>query len=163
MSVNPEASSPAVFMPALQDYLVAKLKIVKARIHLDVAPQEEIKAADGKTVALFLGGPVPYISPNSGAGRHSEQICRRLLVRIATFNSGDTATNRVRLNVAQWNFEDAVFNALQKMTFKPWFVCPPFLETSSPEATHMKTVAGGVETSLTFVLTYIPTIEQGQP
>lgn len=164
MANNPDSSSPSIFMPALQDYLVTKLKIVKARVRLDVGPTQEIKQADGgKTVALFLGGPVPYVSPNSGAGRHSEQICRRLLVRVGTFNLSDDAGNRVRLLSNHWDFEEQVFGAIQKMTYKPWFVNPPFLDTSSPEAQHLVEVSGGVETSMTFVLTYIPRIEQGQP
>lgn len=167
MAFNPDSTTPSLFMPGLQDYLVTKLKLNKSRIRLDVGPTQEIKQADGgKTVALFLGGPVPYVSPNSGAGRHSEQLCRRLLVRVGTFNLGDDAGNRLRLLSNHWDFEEQVFNAIQKMSYIPEpfkFVCPPFMETSSPEPQHLKEVSGGVESSMTFVLTYIPRIEQGQP
>lgn len=158
------ATGPQTFLPLFRDYLVAKLQTQPARVQIDIGPPPEGKATDGKTVTMWLTPPRPYGSPDQGAGRSNYQVIRQLSVLLTTANTGDHGTNRERLLYQHWAFEDKILNAIQQCNFKVlgWNRSPA-LQSGSEEYKHGKVVAGGLESVLTFEITYTANVDAAQP
>lgn len=161
------ATSPATFLPLFCDYLRAKLTLARERVQIDTDGPAETKAGDGKVLTLVLAPPRPYGSPDQGAGRSNYQVTRSLSVILTSYNTGDHGSNRERLLIAHWNFEDLVLNAVQQCNFKGTsglnWNRPPALQTGSEGYKHTKDVAGGVQSALVFEITYTANVNADQP
>lgn len=168
-----QSTTPADFMPILQEFLALSLGADDTDVRVTTEESFDAKPhpIGDRVVGLELYDPDP-VNPNAGAGRRGFPTTRVMAVHLLTRGGLDEAGQDIRALADHWGFQDQVIDALLVLPhtvaqtpteLKPFpmpFIGPiKHVKGSGGKVHRVGDSTATYRSTLYFVLSYVPNVK----